>query len=83
MRLHFQKNVLSVKEVEKQPADGHITRTAYHGSHGLRAFRRDAAEEEVGYTSEAHDTLGQINRNRIEPDDAEKDVYKRQAPDSA
>ena len=52
-RLHLQKDVLSVKEIEKQPADGHIAGTVDHGGKRLRAFRRHAPEEEIGYAPEA------------------------------
>lgn len=39
-RLHLQKDVLSVKEIEKQPADGHIAGTIDHG--GKRSGHFDA-----------------------------------------
>ena len=70
--LNFQKYLLSVEEVEEQPADKHKTCIGHDLCPRLGAEPRNTSEEETGNTSKANDTLCQIDRNRVHSHDTER-----------
>ena len=77
--LNFQKYLLSVEEVEEQPADKHKTCVCYNLRPRLGAEPRNTSEEEARNSAKADDTLRQIYRNGVHTHDTERKCPTRPA----
>lgn len=69
----LEKDVPAVEEPEEDPARRDVGERPPDRLPCPRQKRRRAAEEEIRRAAEADDALGEVDRDRVHPDDAEEE----------